>query len=99
MHSREKIMKLLRDYFEERENIVFACLFGSTARGKTRREGDIDIAIYFRPEKGVEWENFGKGYKGENRIALDLEIRKSWNQVFTFDVLKLVLLSNLLTVE
>jgi predicted nucleotidyltransferase len=73
MHSREEIVKLLRDYFEKREDIAFAFLFGSAARGKTRREGDIDIAIYFRPEKDVEWENFGRAYKGETRIGLDLE--------------------------
>ena len=73
MHSPEEIRKLLRDYFQEREDIAFAILFGSAARGKVRKEGDIDIAIYFRPEKNVEWENFGRRYKGENRIALDLE--------------------------
>jgi predicted nucleotidyltransferase len=69
----KRIIELLKDYFDEREDIVFAFLFGSAARGKVRREGDIDVAIYFRPEKDVEWENFSKPYKGENRIALDLE--------------------------
>ena len=72
-NNNKKIIELLKDYFGEREDIVFAFLFGSAARGKVRREGDIDIAIYFRPEKDVEWENFNKTYKGENRIALDLE--------------------------
>ena len=72
-NNNKKIIELLKDYFGEREDIVFAFLFGSAARGKVRREGDIDIAIYFRPEKEVEWENFNKTYKGENRIALDLE--------------------------
>lgn len=67
------MMELLKDYFDKREDIVFAFLFGSAARGKIRKEGDIDIAVYFRPEKDVEWENFRKKYKGENKIALDLE--------------------------
>jgi predicted nucleotidyltransferase len=71
--NNKRIIELLKDYFDEREDIVFAFLFGSAARGKVRREGDIDIAIYFQPEKDVEWENFSKKYKGENRIALDLE--------------------------
>ena len=73
MHSREKIMKLLKDYFAERDDIVFAFLFGSAAKGKVREEGDIDIAVYFQPDKGVEWETFSRRYEGENRIALDLE--------------------------
>ena len=73
MDTGESVRKLLQDYFEEREDIAFAILFGSAARGRVRKEGDIDVAIYFHPEKDVEWENFGKRYEGENKIALDLE--------------------------
>ena len=68
-----KTLELLRDYFKEREDITFSFLFGSAARGKGRREGDVDIAVYFRPEKDIEWENFGKSYKGETRTGLELE--------------------------
>lgn len=67
------MLKVLKDYFEARKDIAFAFLFGSVARGKIREEGDIDIAVYFWPEKEVEWEAIGKTYKGERRIALDLE--------------------------
>ena len=42
-------------------------------QGKIQRDGDIDVAAYFQPEKGVEWENVNKRYAGENRIAPDLE--------------------------
>lgn len=68
-----ELVEILEGYFTKRNDIAFAFLFGSAARGKIRKEGDIDIAVYFRPEKDVEWENFRKKYKGENRIALDLE--------------------------
>jgi len=67
------MIKALKNYFRERKDVAFAFLFGSAARGRLRREGDIDIAIYFWPEKGIEWENGSKRYEGENRIALDLE--------------------------
>ena len=67
------MIKALKNYFQERKDVAFAFLFGSAARGRLRREGDIDIAIYFWPEKGIEWENGSKRYEGENRIALDLE--------------------------
>ena len=67
------MLGLLKDYFERRKDIAFAYLFGSAARGKVRKEGDIDIAIYFYPDKDIEWEDFGKTYKGENSIGLDLE--------------------------
>src|SRR4030065_792540 len=67
------IIRALKKYFREREDVAFAFLFGSSVQGKVRREGDIDIAVYFWPEKDIEWENVTKRYAGENRIALDLE--------------------------
>jgi predicted nucleotidyltransferase len=67
------MLELLKDYFERRKDVAFAYLFGSAARGKVRKEGDIDIAIYFYPDKDIEWEDFGKTYKGENSISLGLE--------------------------
>jgi predicted nucleotidyltransferase len=67
------ILDLLKDYLEDRKDVAFAFLFGSAARGKLRKEGDIDIAIYFWPEKDIEWEASDRRYKGESSIALDLE--------------------------
>ncbi len=67
------MLELLKDYFKGREDIVFAFLFGSAIKGKVRKEGDVDIGVYFWPEKDLEWEAFGKAYKGEARIGLDLE--------------------------
>ncbi|GFP21040.1 hypothetical protein HKBW3S06_00266 [Candidatus Hakubella thermalkaliphila] len=67
------ILDLLKDYLEGRKDVAFAFLFGSAARGKLRKEGDIDIAVYFWPEKDIEWEAFDRRYKGESSIALDLE--------------------------
>ena len=68
-----KLLQLLKDYFNQRDDIAFAFLFGSAAKGKVRKEGDMDIAIYFWPEKDIEWEDFNKTYKGETKIGLDLE--------------------------
>ena len=73
MEIDEKVLESLKTYFEGRDDIAFAFLFGSAARGRVRREGDVDIAVYFKTEREVEWEAFNRTYKGENRIALDLE--------------------------
>ena len=73
MEIDEKVLESLKTYFEGRDDIAFAFLFGSAARGRVRREGDVDIAVYFKHEKEVEWEAFNRTYEGENRIALDLE--------------------------
>lgn len=68
------ILNKLKTYFEERKDVAFAFLFGSAAKSKVRKQGDIDIAVYFWPEnKIIEWEMFGKYYPGEARIALDIE--------------------------
>jgi predicted nucleotidyltransferase len=73
METGGKVLESLKNYFEERDDISFAFLFGSAAKGRVRSEGDVDIAAYFKPEKELEWEAFNKTYEGENRIALDLE--------------------------
>lgn len=67
------LLKPLKTYFEERDDVAFSFLFGSSITGRVRSEGDVDIAIYFRPEHGVEWEESGKKWQAEARIALDLE--------------------------
>ena len=67
-----KLMEILEDYFNRRKDIAFAFLFGSAVHGKIRKEGDLDIAVYFWPEKDIEWEEFNKRYKGESKIGLDL---------------------------
>ena len=67
------MLKILEQYFNDTKEIAFAFLFGSGTRTNMRRESDIDIAVYFRPERDLEWEDFNRRYKSENRIALDLE--------------------------
>ncbi len=70
----KKTVKRLKSYFAKRYDIAFALLFGSSVRNKIRKDGVVDIAAHFVPQRDIEWEAFGKRYKDENRIALDLEI-------------------------
>lgn len=66
----EKI-ELLKDYFQNRDDISFVFLFGSRVN-KTKRNSDWDIGIYFKPLSGsAEWES-PKIYEEENPIYLDL---------------------------
>lgn len=67
------MMDVLKKYFEGRADVTFAFLFGSAARGKIRKEGDIDIGVYFRHGEDIEWEAFDRTYPGESKIGLDLE--------------------------
>jgi predicted nucleotidyltransferase len=51
-------IKALKTYFENRRDIAFAFLFGSHARGTATKISDVDIAVYFYPEKRhpIEYE-------------------------------------------
>jgi len=64
----------LRKYFENRKDVAFSFLFGSQARGNATIRSDVDIAVYFYPEKRrpveVEEEIF---YDGEDKIWAELE--------------------------
>lgn len=67
-------IKTLRNYFESRKDVAFAFLFGSQAKGRATKLSDIDIAVYFYPEKRhpVEYEE-EVFYEGEDEIWSDLE--------------------------
>lgn len=72
-HNAEMI-KILKDYFEKREGVLMAFLFGSYARALSHRESDVDIAVYFRPKSDhLEWEEFDIEYDTEDEIWLDVE--------------------------
>lgn len=69
----DKMTQKLKDYFEKRDDVAMAFLFGSFAKGQAMYNSDADIAIYFKPKtKAIEWEedNF---YPEEDKIWKDLE--------------------------
>ncbi len=73
MISDEQI-KSLKHYFQNRSDIAFAFLFGSQARRTATELSDVDIAVYFYPEKRhpVEYEE-EKFYDSEDNIWTDVE--------------------------
>ena len=55
--QRVGITKKLKDYFEKRDDVVMAFLFGSFAKGQEIYDSDVDVAVYFKPKtKAIEWE-------------------------------------------
>ncbi|WAM37231.1 type VII toxin-antitoxin system MntA family adenylyltransferase antitoxin [Caldicellulosiruptor acetigenus] len=50
MMEKDKIVKILKEYFEKEDNVIFAYLFGSYAKGKERENSDVDIAVYVNEE-------------------------------------------------
>ncbi|MDP2362177.1 MAG: nucleotidyltransferase domain-containing protein [Ignavibacteria bacterium] len=47
------LLSKLRSIFENESNIIFAYLFGSMARNRTRFGSDMDIAVYFKTEPSL----------------------------------------------
>lgn len=76
-----EITQKLKDYFEKRDDVVMAFLFGSRAGGSTRAVSDWDIAVYFAPEKEyIEWEEHEREYQQENLVWSDcIDILKTDN--------------------
>jgi len=54
MTSEIGVVEKLKKYFSSKKDIGFAVIFGSHILGKTFRESDIDIAIYFKEGYSVE---------------------------------------------
>lgn len=72
--TKDKILSLLQPYFEKREDVIMAFLFGSWATNKICKESDVDIAVYFKPKTGrLEMEAFDVRYGDEGAIWIDVE--------------------------
>ncbi|WAM33053.1 type VII toxin-antitoxin system MntA family adenylyltransferase antitoxin [Caldicellulosiruptor morganii] len=48
---KDEIVKILREYFEKDDKVIFAYLFGSYARGNANKSSDIDVAAYIKKSK------------------------------------------------
>jgi predicted nucleotidyltransferase len=64
----------LKHYFQNRDDIAFAFLYGSYAKNRAAKISDVDIAVYFYPENRhpIEYEE-EIFYDGEDKIWDDLE--------------------------
>ncbi|MBI5408439.1 MAG: nucleotidyltransferase domain-containing protein [Nitrospirae bacterium] len=64
----------LKNYFQAHQDIAFAFLFGSQATGKATKLSDVDIAVYFYPDRRhpVEYEE-EKFYNAEDKVRSALE--------------------------
>jgi len=69
-----KNVEKLRAYFENRDEVLMAFLFGSWAKGQEGIESDMDIAVYFKPKVDiVEWEETDSYYETEKQIWMEVE--------------------------
>lgn len=71
---RNDIVLILKKYFEDRNDVAMAFLFGSWARGTMGLESDVDIAVFFlpSPESGEQGSLFPR-FPQEDDLWSDLE--------------------------
>ena len=67
----EKLEKL-RKYFEGKENVILAFLFGSSAKGMAGKDSDIDIGVYLKDKKEEDevWQDVSRITKKEVDLVL-----------------------------
>lgn len=74
MQKNNEMLTKLANYFLNRNDVAFAFLYGSYARGTQHKHSDVDIAVYFYPRTRypIEYEE-EVYYEGEDEIwsALD----------------------------
>ena len=68
------MIEKLKEYLNDRKDVAFAFLYGSQAKGNATKLSDVDIAVYFYPEKRrpIEYEE-EVFYESENEIWTGLE--------------------------
>lgn len=65
-NSKEKIIETLKGYFEDRDDVLLAFLFGSISKAHYGALSDIDVAVYLR--------------EGANEIRLWCEVERLLRQ-------------------
>lgn len=67
-------VEAIKIYFTNRDDVAFAFLYGSQAKGNATQLSDVDIAVYFYPKRRhpIEFEE-EVFYKGEEEIWSDME--------------------------
>lgn len=67
-------IEALKNYFNKRNDVAFAFLYGSQAKEKGTKLSDVDIAVYFYPKNRhpIEFEE-EIYYENEHEIWFELE--------------------------
>jgi len=80
MNIRDEKMEQLKNYFDGKNSVLLAYVFGSKSRGTSRSFSDWDIAAYFKPYQYGELET-KREYPEEHIIWGDLESILKTNEV------------------
>ncbi len=75
-----EIIKELKNYFTDREDVSMSFVFGSQAKETSHRGSDLDLAVYFQPDgPALEWE------ESQERRA-ETEIEEAVKKIANIDI-------------
>lgn len=84
----EKMVKILKGC----EDVIFAYLFGSHARGEASKMSDIDVAVYLNPSLSPDamWNTFLDiaGRLSFRRVKVDVVLLNTASYRLSYEVLK-----------
>ena len=80
MNIQDETIEQLKKYFDGKNSVILAYVFGSKSKGTSRSFSDWDIAVYFKPYQYGELET-KREYPEEHIIWGDLESMLRTNEV------------------
>jgi len=85
---KEEILEKLKDYFNKKENVIMAFLFGSLSKGKVHRHSDIDIAIYLKEYDIKEVEKIWDELEDLLKKDIDLIVLNNAKPLVAFEAIR-----------
>jgi predicted nucleotidyltransferase len=69
------VLDRIRGVLEAEPDIVYALVFGSRARGRSRRDSDVDVAIELRPEAARDFHAVGRlAARLESAVSVPVDV-------------------------
>ena len=87
---KDSLIKDLQKYFSQKKEVAFAYIFGSYVKGSLTDDSDIDIAVYYYPDKSF--------FDLEDNVFFDSE-EDIWNEIETINKCNTELLHKIIFVS
>lgn len=89
MNKIDKNITAIKSYLLKDDNVLFALLFGSYSKGKSRKNSDLDLAIYFKtPPEGLDILNYINILSNITNKEIDLVILNRASALLRHQILK-----------
>lgn len=88
MEEGQTLIQKLKEYFEKRDDVLMAFLFGSQAKGYARRTSDWDIAVYLKKENRAKEQGMWSDIENVVGAEVDFVVLNRAPATLTWSVLR-----------